>query len=182
MRRVSVVGNSSSGKSTLASELADILDVPYVELDAEFHQPGWQELPRDQFRDRVRSLVDGDGWVVDGNYSAVREIVWDRADAVVFLDLPRRTVMRSVVLRSARRVVRRTELWNGNRETVGNVVARDSIVVWAWTQHDKYRRRYRAAMTDPRWAHLEFVRLTSRPAARAWLAEQRASRARRGQP
>jgi hypothetical protein len=123
----------------------------------------------------VREVLDADGWVVDGNYSAVRDLVWEHADTVVFLDLPRRTVMRSVISRSTRRVVRRVELWNGNRETVANVLhPRDSIVVWAWTQHDKYVRRYREAVVDPRWAHLDFVRLTSRRAVAAWLERQEA--------
>jgi adenylate kinase family enzyme len=106
----------------LAARLAAVLGVPHVELDAVFHQPGWQELDRDRFQDEVRALSAGDGWVIDGNYSAVREIVWRRADTVVFLDLPRRRVMRSVITRSVSRVLRRTELWNGNRETVANVL------------------------------------------------------------
>jgi adenylate kinase family enzyme len=160
----------------LAARLAAVLGVPHVELDAVFHQPGWQELDRDRFQDEVRALSAGDGWVIDGNYSAVREIVWRRADTVVFLDLPRRRVMRSVITRSLSRVLRRTELWNGNRETVANVLhPRDSIVVWAWTQHAKYGKRYGAAMHDPAWDHLDFVRLRSRREANAWLDRLRAT-------
>ncbi len=116
MRRVSVVGNSGSGKSTLARELALVLGVPYVELDSLFHQPGWVPLAEDEFRRVVGAAAAVDGWVMDGNYSAVRPIVWTRADTVVWLDLPRRTVMRQVVWRTVRRAVTRQELWNGNRE------------------------------------------------------------------
>lgn len=170
VRRVSVVGSSGSGKSTVARRLAGVLDVPYLELDAVFHQPGWQELPRHQFQEAVSEAVQSDEWVVDGNYSAVREIVWRGADTVVFLDLPRRTVMRSVAVRSVTRIIRRTQLWNGNRETVAKLVRPgESIVVWTWTQHPKYGQRYGAAMHDPTWAHLDFVRLRSRREAEAWL-------------
>ena len=89
VQRVSVVGNSGSGKSTLGAALAARLGVPYVELDSIFHQPGWAELPRDEFRERVGALADGDAWVIDGNYTAVRDLVWARADTVVWIDLPR---------------------------------------------------------------------------------------------
>jgi adenylate kinase family enzyme len=150
--------------------LGDVLDVPFIELDSIFHQPGWVELDREVFRARVGELAAGDAWVIDGNYSAVRDLVWARADTVVFLDVPRRKAMVSVIRRSAGRVVRRTELWNGNRETARNVLARDSIVLWTWTQHHKYADRYIAAASDPRWSHLEFVRLRSRGEAGDWLA------------
>src|SRR6266571_7794353 len=80
VRRVSVVGSSGSGKSTLASELAARLHVPHVELDAIFHQPGWTPLPEEEFTAAVAAAVAADGWVVDGNYSAVRPLVWARAD------------------------------------------------------------------------------------------------------
>ena len=116
MRRVSVVGNSGSGKSTLGRALAARLGVPFVELDAIHHLPGWQPIDVPEFRKTVGAIVDGDGWVIDGNYSAVRDLVWARADTVIWFDLPRRTVIRQVLWRTIRRGVTREELWNGNRE------------------------------------------------------------------
>jgi adenylate kinase family enzyme len=115
VRRVSVVGVSGSGKSTFGRELAARLAVPYAELDAIFHQPEWTPLPEEQFRRRVAAIAAGDGWVIDGNYSAVQPLVWERADTVVWLDPPRRTVMRRIIWRTIRRVASRAELWNGNR-------------------------------------------------------------------
>jgi adenylate kinase family enzyme len=92
VRRVSVVGNSGSGKTRLGRMLAERLGVPFVELDAIFHQAGWQPLPPEEFRARVEAAAAGDGWVIDGNYSTVRDLVWARADTVVWFDLPRLTV------------------------------------------------------------------------------------------
>jgi adenylate kinase family enzyme len=170
--RVSVVGNSGSGKSTLARALAAALRVPHVELDAIYHQRDWRPLPREEFQARVDALTTTGGWVVDGNYSAVRELVWGRADTVVWLDLPRATVMRRVVWRTVRRIALRAELWNGNREPWGNLFKRDpneSIIAWSWHRHAVYRERYLAAGTDPRWRHLTFVRIRSGPDARRLL-------------
>ncbi len=87
--RISVVGSSGSGKTTLAKALAARLDIPFVELDAIFHQPNWTELPDDEFRARVREAVAADAWVVDGNYGVVRPIVLGRATTVVWLDYSR---------------------------------------------------------------------------------------------
>ena len=172
MRRVSVVGNAGSGKSTLGRALAARLGVPHVELDGIYHQPGWTPLAEEELVRRVGEAAAGDGWVIDGNYTAVRPLIWARADTVVWLDPPRRTVMRRIIWRTVRRVISRAELWNGNKEPWQNLVRRDpeaSVIAWAWHKHAVYRERYAAAARDPAWAHLRFVRVTSRRDVRALL-------------
>jgi len=125
MRRVSVVGNSGSGKSTIAAAVAARLDVAHIELDAVFHQPNWTELATEEFRRRVARSVEQPGWVVDGNYSVVLDLVWARADTVIWVDPPRWKVMARVIRRSLTRVLLRRELWNGNREQARNLVSTD---------------------------------------------------------
>jgi adenylate kinase family enzyme len=172
MRRVSVVGVPGSGKSTVGRRLATTLEVPYVELDAVFHQPGWTALPAKEFQARIADVVAGDGWVVDGNYSASRELVWQRADTVVWLDLPRSLVMRRIIRRTVRRAVTRERLWNGNREPLTNLYRLDpeqNVIRWAWVKHREYAERYAAAMHDPAYAHLEFIRLRTQPEIDAFL-------------
>ena len=176
VRRVSVVGTSGSGKSTLASQLAEILGVPHLELDAVHHQPDWEPLPADELRRVVAARAAAGGWVIDGNYGRVRDLVWARADTVVWLDLPKRTVMRQVVWRTLRRVALRRELWNGNRERWRNFFTWDpeqSVISWAWHKHAPDRARYAAAAASPANAHLRFVRLTSRRDVARFLAAAR---------
>ena len=91
---------------------------------------------------------------------------------MVWLDLPRRTVMRRIIRRSFRRVASRVELWNGNREHWGNLFTLDkeeSVISWAWQTHAANRVKYEAAMADPGNGHLHFVRLTSPAAVRRFL-------------
>ncbi|AQZ61209.1 adenylate kinase [[Actinomadura] parvosata subsp. kistnae] len=162
MRRVSVVGNSGSGKSTLAAALAARLGVPWLELDSVFHMEGWTPRPKEEFRAEVDKFTAADGWVVDGNYSAARDLVWARADTVVWFDLPRHTVLRRLLPRTLRRMATGAELWNGNKESFRFLFSKDeSIIRWAWTQHAVYRERYRRAAADPAYAHLTFVRIAS---------------------
>lgn len=160
-----MVGCSGSGKSTTAAAIAERIGAPFIELDSIFHQPNWEPLPDSDFRARVEAATLGDRWVVDGNYSVVRtSIVWPRADTVVWLDLPKATVMRQVTVRSIRRAVLREELWNGNREKLSNVLARDpekSMIRWTWKHHGRKRIQMGEAMTDPRWSHATWVRLGS---------------------
>ena len=175
VRRVSVVGNSGSGKSMLARELAAVLGVPHLELDSVFHQPRWEPLPLEEFQRVVAAWAAKDGWVIDGNYSSrVQPIIWARADTVIWLDLPRLTVMRQVIRRTLRRAVTRQELWNGNREPLINFLSlapEKSIIAWAWHNHARYRAEYAAAAADPGNARLTFIHLTSRGDVDRFLAD-----------
>ena len=185
VRRVSVVGTSGSGKTTLARELAAILDVPYLELDGVNHQPDWEPLPTDEFQRIVAAKAAEDGWVIDGGYSTVLPLVWARADTVAWLDLPKRTVMRQIIWRSLRRVARRQELWNGNRERWRNFFSwnpEESVISWAWHTHAAVHARYASAAANPANAHLRFVRLPSHRDAARFLDEARREAARAGNP
>lgn len=155
-----VVGNSGSGKTTLAARLAAMICAPHIELDAIRHQAGWVELPDDEFVAEVEHRTRSSRWVVDGNYAVVRELVWKRADSVVWLDLPRHVVMRRLVLRTLRRLVTRVELWNGNRErwlNLGSTDPQRSVIAWAWTEHERYRATYAKLATEHQGLRVERV-------------------------
>jgi adenylate kinase family enzyme len=161
--RFSVIGTSGSGKTTLARALAARLQIPFIELDSIFHQANWVALPEDAFRVRVSALLAGECWVVDGNYAAVRELVWERATTIVWLDLPRWQIMAQVIWRSVGRAATGAELWNGNRERWNMLLTADHPIRWAWrTYHE--RRRHFEELRDARW-----VRLRSRRDMRRWL-------------
>lgn len=160
---MAVVGNSGAAKTTRAAGLADRLGASHIELDSIRHQPGWQPLPDDEFRDRVATALTATSWVVDGNYSIVWDLVWGQAEAVVILAYPRPMVMRRIVTRSVRRVVTREELWNQNRERWTNLLSWDpekSVIRWSWTTYHKNIDRYRNAMADPQWSRVSFLRFT----------------------
>ena len=91
----------------------------------------------------------------------------ERADTVIWLDVERSAVMRQLIMRTIRRVLWRESLWNGNRESLRDVLSRDperSVIVWSWTRYAETRARY-AAQIDTRW-----VRLTDRAEVSRFLA------------
>jgi adenylate kinase family enzyme len=158
--------------------IARCLGAPHLELDSVFHQPGWEPLAQDEFRARVAAFAAGDTWVIDGNYTSVLDLVWRRADTVVWLDLPRRLVMRRLVWRTLRRAVLRQELWNGNKEPWRNFFRADpekSVVAWAWKHYPAYQDRYSSAQADPQNAHLTFIRLRSSAEIASFAGRLRAS-------
>ncbi|HEU5348846.1 MAG TPA: hypothetical protein VFU63_09580, partial [Ktedonobacterales bacterium] len=175
MRRIHVVGTSGSGKTTLAQHIAQALDIPHVELDALHWQPDWTPTETSLLLARVAEALSGDAWVVDGNYSMLRDITWARADTLIWLDYSLPLVLSRVIRRTAHRVTRRTELWNGNRERLRAVFSRESIILWALTTWGKNRRRYGELLAQPELhpesAHLRIIRLRSPRETRIWLRQ-----------
>ena len=169
MQRISVIGTTGSGKTTVAKWTAEALGVPHIELDALHWGPDWEEAPLETFRERVSDAIQGDGWVVDGNYGKVRDIVWGRADTVLWLDYPFLGTFLRLLWRTLRRLILREELWNGNRESLTMMLSGDSILLWAVTSHPRYNREYAQLMSDPEYAHLRFLRHRSPRETDEWL-------------
>ena len=168
--RIAVVGTTGSGKTTLARTLAERLKRPHVELDALHWEPNWQVAPLEVFRARVVEALDRPQWIVDGNYGKVRDLVWARADTIVWLDYPLRVILGRLFRRTARRVVTGEELWNGNREELRSALSRDSIILWALTTYRRRRREYPHLLGRSQNAHLATIRLRSPREADRWLA------------
>ncbi len=159
--RVVVVGTSGSGKSTLAAALAHEFGFEYVELDALHWLPGWEMRSIEEFRRIVQKAVICDRWVADGNYGKVRDIVWRRAQAVIWLDFPFPVVMPRIISRSIRRAATRRELWNGCYETFRqSFMSQNSVILWAAKSWWRRRERYPEILTRPRYSHLDVFRVT----------------------
>jgi adenylate kinase family enzyme len=171
VRRVAIIASASgNGKTTLGRELAECLEVPFVELDALVHGPGWTETPDDELRARVEPIVGSDGWVIDGTYlRKLGPLVLDGADTVVWLDLPTRVWFPRLLRRTARRVTGRERMWNDNRETLRSAFwGRESLFGYALIQQRKRRREWPALLS-----RYEVVRLETPAAVERWLADLR---------
>lgn len=159
---------SGSGKTTLAGTIAPLLGASYVEIDSLYHGPNW--TPRTDFVRDVDHFSAEPSWVSEWQYRAVRPMLAERADLMVWLDVPFwRTAFPQLVRRTVRRRLERVEIWNGNIEpplwTV--VTDRDHILRWAVRTRHKYRGAFESiSRTHP---HLEVVRLRTTAQVTSWV-------------
>jgi energy-coupling factor transporter ATP-binding protein EcfA2 len=170
--RIVVVGRTGSGKTTLARELATALRVPHVELDSLYFGPQFSTVPVALLRERTTAAIAGDRWVTDGNKRAVRDLVWPRADTIVWLDyslgvslwrLGKRARWRTSELRAeAARTGRRGRLPR-------QLLAAAKGVLTALRSHAGQRREYTRLFAEPANEHLAVARLRSPHAASEWL-------------
>ncbi len=172
-KRIVVVGTTSSGKSTLARLLVDQFALDFIELDALHWEPNWREAPDEVFRARAKEATHAERWVVAGNYLQVRDIVWSRAEAVLWLDYSFPRIFWQLTVRTFRRGVLQEELWNGNREKLWwhfKLWSDESLYHWLFKTYWRRRREYPLLFAEPRYNHLTIVRLSSPREAEEWLA------------
>ncbi len=173
MKRIVVVGTTGTGKTTLASLIATRLGYPHIELDAFFWEPSWTEAPTPVFRERVSKALAGECWVADGNYtSKVIDIVWPRADSLVWLDYSLPVTMWRLFVRTLRRVVTQETLWSGNRERLWTqLFTNQSLFLWALKSYGHHRRSFPELFSRPEYKHLVVLRHRSPRETQEWMMQ-----------
>lgn len=171
MDRVNVIGTTGSGKTTFSRALAQRMGAPSVELDSLYWEAGWREADPATFRARVDAATAGERWVVDGGYGMVRDLMWSRADTVVWLDFGFWLVFWRTLRRTVGRILTGEEMWStGNRESVRDTfLSRKSLLWWVITTYRSRRRRYGMLLRDPRYAHLSVHQFRNQQDASRWL-------------
>jgi len=156
--RFVVIGISGSGKTTFARRLAARLGVRYVELDSLYWLPEWTMRDPESFRELVAEAVAAEAWVTDGNYSAVRDLVWPKATAIIWLNYPLRRVLWRLWWRTVRRARTQEILFSGNRESLRqSFLSHDSILLYALMHYRRTRERYRKIFDERPYPGVEMI-------------------------
>jgi adenylate kinase family enzyme len=176
LERVMVVGTSCCGKTAFSKVLAELLKCPRIELDALYWGPNWQAKRDAEFRRLAEEAVLQDRWVVDGNYSALRDVTWPRATAVIWLNYNFSIVFWRGLVRSLRRSLLDQELFSGNRETLKRTFfSRDSILWWIIKTFKQRRRTYRRMLETRQFPELEWIELRTPAEAEEFIQAIRSS-------
>ena len=169
-RRICVVGTTGVGKSTLASELSRVLCIPHIELDALSWGPNWIACSTEELRRKTDELTCRDAWVVDGNYSVIRDLTLQRAEAVVWLDYSLTLILWRLWTRTWKRVITRQNLWGTNTERLfPQFFSKDSLFLWALQTYQRRRRTYTTLLSSPPYAFLKVFHFHSPRETQTWL-------------
>lgn len=167
--KIAIVGATGSGKTTLGKNIAAKCHIPHIELDALHWLPNWQPAPTDQLREQVAQALSVDQWVVDGNYSMLRDIIWGQAETLIWLDYSLPVMMFRLWKRTLRRITSQEEIWNSNRESWRNqFMSKDSLFLWQLQTYRKIRKMYATAFGE--YPHLKVLHFQSPRAADEWVA------------
>src|SRR6185503_13393223 len=166
MRRVLVIGSGGSGKSTVAAQIGELLDLEVNHLDKFYWNPGWVETQPDEWIKKVTELVNRDSWIIDGNYSGTLELRVRKCDTIVFLDLPRficlwRIVKRFFVYRDGTR----PDMAEGCREDLNF-----EFVSWVWNYPNRSRPKV-ARLLQEHAADKQIFWLRSRNEVKKFLSK-----------
>jgi adenylate kinase family enzyme len=169
LARVVVVGSSCSGKTTFAHRLASNLGTECVELDSLYWGPGW--TPRTNFEQDVLEATRQPRWVIDGNYSRVRDLIWRRSTAIAWLDYSFARVFSRAFRRTVRRVVSGERLYGGNQETIRGTLFDVEAPLWLVVRtYGRRRREFPHLFSRPEYRHASVIRLLTPTAAEEFLA------------
>ncbi|MES2966015.1 MAG: shikimate kinase [Bdellovibrionota bacterium] len=161
--RINVIGTTGAGKTTLSRQVAQELGIADIELDELFWQPNWTETPRELFREKVKHAVEAsESWVLHGNYTKTRDLIWPKATHIVWLDYPPAFIFFRLFRRTLRRMLKKEILWSGNTESfLKSFASRDSILVWFFKSYRKNATLVPELLAMPEHRHLKLIRLTS---------------------
>ncbi len=144
MQRIMIIGSPGSGKSTLAKSIAQKWSLPLVHLDKLFWKAGWVEAAAEEFDQKLAQVLKGEAWVIDGNYSRTISMRLERADAVIFLDYPRRVCMWRIFKRIAKNYGEtRSDMGNGCPERVDL-----SFLKFVWNFQKNSRQKILALLSE----------------------------------
>ncbi|MFC1853600.1 adenylate kinase [candidate division CSSED10-310 bacterium] len=173
-KRLIVVGTSCSGKTTLAGSIARIFEIKHIELDALFWRPNWTETPADEFKFKVAQAIQRKSWVADGNYSPVRDMIWTRAQTLIWLNYSFTKIFSQALYRTLKRALTAEKLFSGNRESIRqSFFSSDSILLWVIKTYARRKREYPLLFKELKYAHLKVIELHNQKQTDALLASYR---------
>lgn len=160
-RKILVVGANGSGKTTFANRLSKILNIRHYELDNIFWKPDWQESENAEFRAKVDTVTQTESWIIDGNYSRNQDLTIGRADTIIWLDVPYIKMLYRVTKRSIYRIITQKPLWHNNRESIGSLISKKSIVLFASRTYSSKNAKYNRLINGSEFAGKKWIRLKS---------------------
>lgn len=162
IKRIIILGTSGSGKTTLGKKLAELSGYPATDLDDLFWLPDWTPRSEEEMMNLVKGVAKQERWIISGNYSRSQHLTWHKADLLIWLDYPLRSLIWRSLKRSLRRIITKEPCCNGNYETLGRLFSKNSIVCWIFSSYHRRKKAYTKLLKDSDNHDLNIVRITNR--------------------
>ena len=169
MKFINIIGTTGSGKSTLARKLAEKLKIQYIELDDLLWLDDWQESSNDAFFCKLKLSMDAasTGWVIDNLYSRSIDMIWSEVDTVIWLDYSFHLSFYRCLIRTIKRLITKESLWGSNKETLSNILGKNSILYFMVTHYYKNKKKFESDMVIH--SNIKFIRLRTPKEAEAFF-------------
>jgi ATPase family associated with various cellular activities (AAA) len=171
-QRIVVIGVTGCGKTYLAEKLARKLKLGFIELDALFWKPNWVESTLVEFRQKVDLATAGPAWALAGNYNQSRDLIWPRAQAIVWLDYPFLVSFERQWKRTLTRWWTQEPLWGTNTERLLPQLkfwSKKSLFYWQVRSYRRHKWFYPQLIASSEYSHLKFFRFKNPHETEAWL-------------
>lgn len=137
-KRILLIGCPGSGKSTLAKKLGKKTGLPVIHLDTIYWLPHWERRPTEEFESILKEELEKETWIIDGNYNRTLDLRISYCDLIIYLDIPRRVCLWSVIKR-------RIQYANKTREDMQkecDEVIDYSFISYVYRFNKTHRKRY----------------------------------------
>ena len=171
-KRIVVIGVTGCGKSVLAEKLALKLGLNFIELDALNWKPGWVESGAEEFRQKVEAATRAPAWALAGNYNNTRDLIWPRAEVVIWLDYPFLLVFGRLVKRTLQRWWTQEQLWGTNYERLLpqlKIWSNKSLFYWQVHSYRRQKWLYPQLIASREYSHLNFFHFKNPRETEEWL-------------
>ena len=165
MERIVIIGCGGAGKSTLARQLGEKLNIPVVHLDKLFWNPGWVEKSKEEFDALHEQELAKEKWIMDGNFNRTMPQRIARCDTVIYLDFSRIACLLGVLKRVLTTYGKvRPDMGEGCPERIDF-----EFLKWVWGYNKNKRERNYKLLNEAQ--HAETIVLKNRRAVRKFLAQ-----------
>ena len=168
-KRTIIFGSTGVGKTTMVKHISEEFSLPIIDIDSLRREAGKTATPEETFSQLVTESVNSDTWIIDGSYTSVQDIIWPRAEAIVWLDFSFWVSLSRLIKRSLYRVFIRKKSERPVKGRYQPPSERASNYLRAIFTSNQRRKRYFAALHNSKNKHLHIVRLSSPDDVTTWL-------------
>jgi adenylate kinase family enzyme len=168
-KRTIIFGSTGIGKTTLVKRIAEEFSLPVIDIDSLRREAGKSDAPDETFSHLVMESVKEDIWIIDGSYTSVQDVIWPRAEAIVWLDFSFGIFLSRLIKRSLYRIFIRKKSEKPIKARNQAASERAGTYLRAIFTGKQRRQRYFATLYNAKNVHLHIIRLSDPEEVQLWL-------------